>query len=162
MGNSPAVNSGNNSYNTTSNDIRGEARIQDVTIDMGAYEWTNGVDPMAQFSWNGNVDTDWSNTGNWSEGQLPTADYDAVIPTGLGNYPLIAQGVGANCLGMEVQSGASLTISPGGSLITYGNITNNGAINVQRSISNDIWHLISSPDFKCYGGSLYRRLCAVL
>ncbi len=145
LGNSPAVNSGNNSYNATATDIRGQARIQDVTIDMGAYEWTNGVDPMAQYSWTGNISSAWNETGNWSEGQLPTADYDAVIPTGLGNYPLIAQGVGANCLGMEVQSGASLTISPGGSLITYGNITNNGAINVQRSISNDIWHLISSP-----------------
>ncbi len=145
LGNSPAVNSGNNSYNATATDIRGQVRIQDVTIDMGAYEWTNGVDPMAQYSWTGNISSAWNETGNWSEGQLPTADYDAVIPTGLGNYPLIAQGVGANCLGMEVQSGASLTISPGGSLITYGNITNNGAINVQRSISNDNWHLISSP-----------------
>jgi len=145
LGNSPAVNSGKNSYNATATDIRGQARIQDVTIDMGAYEWTNGVDPMAQYSWTGNISSAWNETGNWSEGQLPTADYDAVIPTGLGNYPLIAQGVGANCLGMEVQSDASLTISPGGSLITYGNITNNGAINVQRSISNDVWHLISSP-----------------
>jgi len=40
------MNTGLNSYNaTTSTDIRGETRIQDGTIDMGAYEWTSGVDP---------------------------------------------------------------------------------------------------------------------
>ena len=42
---SPAVDTGMNSYNTTSEDVRGQARIQDTTIDIGAYEWSNGVDP---------------------------------------------------------------------------------------------------------------------
>ncbi|MCF8266127.1 MAG: DUF5123 domain-containing protein, partial [Melioribacteraceae bacterium] len=46
-GNSPAVNTGNNSYNSSSTDIRGKDRIQNTTIDMGAYEWTSGVDPEA-------------------------------------------------------------------------------------------------------------------
>jgi hypothetical protein len=45
FGNSPCVNTGNNSYNTLSTDIRGKARIQNTTIDMGAYEWTSGTDP---------------------------------------------------------------------------------------------------------------------
>jgi len=44
-GNSPAVNTGLNSYNATATDLRGQARIQDITIDMGAYEWTDGTDP---------------------------------------------------------------------------------------------------------------------
>lgn len=44
-GNSPAKNSGNNTYNASSFDIRGETRIQNTTIDMGAYEWTSGTDP---------------------------------------------------------------------------------------------------------------------
>jgi ubiquitin len=47
LGNSPCINTGNNSYNTESYDIRGEARIQEMTIDMGAYERTSGVDPAA-------------------------------------------------------------------------------------------------------------------
>jgi hypothetical protein len=47
---SPCVNTGNNEYaqapNTNvSEDIRGEVRIQNTTIDMGAYEWTSGIDP---------------------------------------------------------------------------------------------------------------------
>jgi len=45
FGNSPCVNNGNNTYNTLSTDIRGKARIQNTTIDMGAYEWTSGTDP---------------------------------------------------------------------------------------------------------------------
>ncbi len=44
-GNSPCVDAGNNSYNTETTDIRGEARIQNTTIDIGAYEWTDGVEP---------------------------------------------------------------------------------------------------------------------
>ncbi|MBU0473370.1 MAG: T9SS type A sorting domain-containing protein [Bacteroidetes bacterium] len=44
-GNSPAVNTGNNSYNSELTDLRGQARIQNTTIDMGAYEWTAGIDP---------------------------------------------------------------------------------------------------------------------
>jgi hypothetical protein len=43
--NSPAVNTGMNSCNSTATDLRGEDRIQDATIDMGAYEWTAGIDP---------------------------------------------------------------------------------------------------------------------
>ncbi len=42
---SPCVDAGNNSDNTEAKDIRGEVRIQNSTIDMGAYEWTDGVDP---------------------------------------------------------------------------------------------------------------------
>ncbi|MCF8365617.1 MAG: hypothetical protein K9H16_07545, partial [Bacteroidales bacterium] len=41
VSNSSAVNAGLNSYNSQTNDIRGEIRIQDVTVDMGAYEWTS-------------------------------------------------------------------------------------------------------------------------
>ncbi len=47
LGCSPAVNSGLNSYNTASTDVRGQARIQNTTIDMGAYEWTHDVDPYS-------------------------------------------------------------------------------------------------------------------
>lgn len=42
---SPCVNSGNDSYNVETMDVRDEARIQGGYIDMGAYEWTDGVDP---------------------------------------------------------------------------------------------------------------------
>lgn len=46
MGISPCVNTGSSSYNSLTTDIRGNARIQDAGIDMGAYEWTQGTDPL--------------------------------------------------------------------------------------------------------------------
>lgn len=45
LGNSPCVNTGNNSYNAESYDIRGKIRKQGAAIDMGAFEWTSGTDP---------------------------------------------------------------------------------------------------------------------
>ena len=47
---SPCVNTGNNDYVASpylvaNTDLRGEARIQNTTIDMGCYEWTSGTDP---------------------------------------------------------------------------------------------------------------------
>ena len=38
MSGSPAVDAGNNSHVTTTTDLDGEARIQNGTVDMGAYE----------------------------------------------------------------------------------------------------------------------------
>lgn len=42
-------------------------------------------------------------------------------------------------------AGAAFTIASGGSLITNGSISNNGTFTVQRTITKDRWHLISSP-----------------
>ena len=47
FGNSPCINSGFNSYNSTNYDIRGQNRIQNSIIDMGAYEFTSGIDPVS-------------------------------------------------------------------------------------------------------------------
>ena len=46
---SPCVNTGNNAYNSEDYDIRGENRIQNTTIDMGCYEWTEGTDPLKKY-----------------------------------------------------------------------------------------------------------------
>jgi len=43
---SPCINAGLNSYNISPLDIRGQARIQNSTIDMGAYEFTPTEDPV--------------------------------------------------------------------------------------------------------------------
>ncbi len=46
LGISPCIDAGNNDDNTLSGDIRGKERIQNGTIDMGAYEWTSGTDAL--------------------------------------------------------------------------------------------------------------------
>lgn len=47
FGTSPCVNAGVNDHNTETKDLRGETRVQNTTIDIGAYEWTSGTDPAA-------------------------------------------------------------------------------------------------------------------
>ncbi|MEI7726598.1 MAG: choice-of-anchor Q domain-containing protein [Bacteroidota bacterium] len=65
-GNSPCVNTGNNSYNTLSTDIRGQARIQNTTIDKGPYEWTSGVDPVYRIIYvNANVSGGAGDGSSW-------------------------------------------------------------------------------------------------
>ena len=66
-GNSPCVNTGNNSYNGETYDIRGEARIQNTTIDMGAWEWTSGMEPVSDTVYVDSIATAGGNTGtNWA------------------------------------------------------------------------------------------------
>jgi predicted outer membrane repeat protein len=74
-GNSPCVNAGFNTYNSETTDIRGEERIQN-TIDMGAYEWTAGIDPayesvfVKQDASGNNDGTDWANAFNLLQSAL--------------------------------------------------------------------------------------------
>src|SRR5690625_1117686 len=42
--------------------------------------------------WTGARDRNWNNTANWSLGEIPSLQTDAIIPLGLGRYPLIEQG----------------------------------------------------------------------
>lgn len=43
--NSPALNTGNNTYNSTTLDLAGNTRIYDTTIDLGAYEFSGCTSP---------------------------------------------------------------------------------------------------------------------
>ena len=54
-------------------------------------------------------------------------------------------GGSADCFDLTVNDDASLTVQSGGSLITSGTITNNGTINLQKTISDAQFHLVSSP-----------------
>lgn len=87
---SPAINTGMNSYNSTAIDLRGEDRIQDATIDMGAYEWTAGSDPRGIIYVDS--DADGASTGlSWADAynSLQTALYQAI----LGDEIWIAAGI---------------------------------------------------------------------
>lgn len=104
-------------------------------------------------NWTGAVDTDWATAGNWCGG-VPTSSIDALIPSGLTNYPIISTGTDATCNDLTIQSGATLTIastsaSATGSLDVNGSTSISGTINVQRWIPDDLagddWHIISSP-----------------
>lgn len=65
QGTSPCVNTGNNAYNTLGTDMRGNLRIQNTTIDMGVYEWTNGSDPYSDILYVKHDATGANNGSSW-------------------------------------------------------------------------------------------------
>jgi len=101
------------------------------------------------WNWTGAISTAWGTAGNWSRSDQATATVptaaDNVSIQGTNNDPVVASGVGASCNNLIVNSGASLTVQSGGSLITNGSITNNGTIEIKRDISQSAWHLTSIP-----------------
>ena len=64
--------------------------------------------------WTGCLSTDWNTAGNWASGAVPTAIDDVVIPSAPANQPVLS--TTATAKSVEVQSGASLSITVAGSL----------------------------------------------
>jgi len=95
--------------------------------------------------WTGNTSSSWNTASNWSLSATPVSAATVIIPDGTSYQPEIGNSVGASCNHLFVNSGATLTIKSGGSLITNGTITNNGTITMERSISESVWHLVASP-----------------
>ena len=150
---SPCADAGNNSAISESYDIRGPNYGRKLSktdgsagdIDMGAYEYQYDIDPVASISWTAGASTSaWETTTNWQGDIVPLGTYDVCIPV-TATDPLLASGIAADCNDMNVNDGASLTVESGGSLITNGTITNNGTINMNLSVDDGEWHLISIP-----------------
>lgn len=95
-------------------------------------------------TWTGAISSNWNTSGNWSTGVVPGASDDVVIANA-GTAPIIGSGVQADCNNLTVNAGATLTIASGGSLITAGTITRNGTINIEHTMTDGHWHLVSSP-----------------
>ena len=127
-------------------DQRGESR-REYYPTIGAYEFQ-----ITALSWTGASSSDWNTTSNWNPVTLPITTDDITIPdvSGKALAPVIDQTGTANCNDLTIESGGSLTIQSGisgtGSLITSGIITNDGTVNVERYVSESIWHLISVPN----------------
>ena len=93
--------------------------------------------------------TDWATPGNWSEGTIPTAAENVVIPD-LANDPIIGATTGA--VANDITTNNVLTIASGGSLIVSGTATGN--ITYNTTIADGNWHLVSSPlAGETYGGA---------
>lgn len=73
-------------------------------------------------TWYGAFSSDWFNGDNWCGG-VPAAATDVVIPYPSTNYPVISGATTAYCNSLSINSGASLTIEPGGQATILGSLT---------------------------------------
>ena len=102
-------------------DIDGTTRLSPP--DMGADEFNTTGGGIGQ--WAG-VNTNWNDGANWC-GALPTANTDVTIPNGRSNYPIISSSNPvANTKNLTIGNTATVTISSGGKLNIYGNISSPG------------------------------------
>jgi len=117
----------------------------DANINNGYPYLLMDAPPSPLITWDGSESTDWNTAANWDGNTIPSVPADVII-VNVANQPVINSAMGgASCNNLTVNSGASLTVQSGGSLITNGAITNNGTINIQRTITKNRWHLISAP-----------------
>ncbi len=81
--------------------------------------------------WTGNSSTVWDNTTNWSNAKVPTSAANAIIPTTPdgGIFPEID--INAYCMNLNIESGAKVTIEPGGALTLMGKFNNDGTLIIE-------------------------------
>ncbi len=154
---SNSVNVGDNASNTQTEDLDGNTRIQDATIDLGPYE---GITTVT--TWQGSSSTDWALGSNWSDG-VPSSGVSAIIPASASNQPEIDAGITYEVDNITIENGAVLTlknnafftvkgnmmgtgdllINSGGSVIADGSSTVNTIYRRTLDTTNQYW--ISSP-----------------
>lgn len=118
-------------------------------------------------SWIGLANSEWDNSANWCGG-VPDVTTDITILSTAPHKPEISL-ISAHSKTLTIQGGAQLTIRPGGELTVAETTTNNGVIHIKSSASGDgsfitnqsisgsgsftverylsanTWHLVSSP-----------------
>ncbi len=77
--------------------------------------------------WLGNTSNDWTVSGNWLCGNVPSSTDSVLILSGRPNQPVLASGTG-NTKTLQLASGATVGISMGAQLNVSGNLVNNGII----------------------------------
>ena len=124
------------------------------------------------FTWVGSESTDWKTDANWDGNSVPTATDNVLVPD-VARDPIVNEvaATPAICKDLTLQTGAVLTIAAGKALTVSGSLTNSagttglvinshatngtgslkilgsvsGSATVERDLSLDKWHLISSP-----------------
>nr|NQU88828.1 T9SS type A sorting domain-containing protein [Bacteroidota bacterium] len=131
--------------NVTFEDFTGIFAGEDFDWDpYGRIDWYTGVPGL----WTGIASSDWFDSGNWSDGNVPNATTDVTIPNACPNYPLVS-GITAYCRSIVVESGAELeigntTLSTEFSLEINGNLTMNNAAGIIEC--NSIYWYAGSTD----------------
>ena len=155
-----AINSGLWDASITT-DQRGTARHH-FNPAIGAFE----LNPAPGY-WTGAINNKWNVTGNWSTNAFPTTQ-DNVSITNVSNDPVV--NMASSCRDITIAPDAVLTINSTFTLEVRGSLTNSagttglviksdvsgtgslwvcgnvsGSATVERYMTPDVWHLISSP-----------------
>lgn len=113
------------------------------TVDK-AFNYSNEITVSdATNNWVGITDRDWGTASNWSKNSVPTLSDDVTIHSTTSNQPIIGATTGASVNNLTVDSGASLSVTSGGSIIVGG--TSSGDFTYNRNLSSTNWYLVSSP-----------------
>ncbi len=157
----------NHSYNGMSNVVVTSLslRTTDQTILASSYGrglYTGKFKANDLTTWTGTIDSDWTNTANWSNG-IPATNIDVKIPE-TNNPPEINATV--TLANLSIENNAELTITSSGALTVEEDVTNEGLLTINANISNsgtlivegnatgnitynrfvsDNWHLVSAP-----------------
>ncbi len=123
--------------NNGNNSSAGDFLIQSIVFN-------NSATPPNIFS--AETDNDWATATNWSLNEIPTGASNVTIPTNTNTT--IGASTAATVNNLSVDSGGSVTMSAGSSLIvngtSTGNVTYNRNLNFVSGNANG-WHLVSSP-----------------
>ncbi len=94
-------------------------------------------------TWDGSESSDWNTAGNWDKDAVPTINDNVIITTDGSAAVISGGGNGASCNELTINSGATLNIEDGGSLIAN---TSTGTVTVERELNGmQQYHFLSSP-----------------
>ncbi|MCD4697131.1 MAG: glycoside hydrolase, partial [Bacteroidales bacterium] len=97
-------------------------------------DYTIYVTPAAPNQWTGTINSDWSNTGNWSLGHVPTQDEDVNIYSSAPNMPIMYDGTTAFCKNLTINSGATLDMQQYSYFDVYGSFNSDYGTFTQTGI----------------------------
>ena len=136
------------------------AQIQTFDVDFGG---ANQQFRLISHEWNGNTDSDWANTSNWTPSTIPSVTSNVRIPD-VTNKPIINANASLHDILINTNSSLQVNnhVTISGDLTNFGttNLTSNaslilnglstGNITFQKSINfvsgnSNGWHLMSSP-----------------
>lgn len=134
-------------FHTDMGFVGGRARSASSTVYIDNITINDSPDNIYTTTWNG-TSSDFSDSSNWSSGS-PNTSSSIIIPSGTANAPLINSTTGISVDELNINSGASITIQGGGSLIASSS-TGTGTINYTRTLTANVdadkaWHLVASP-----------------
>ncbi len=136
-------------------------------IPASTYYIPGQISELCNSYWTGNIDDDWFNSGNWTNG-IPSTTKDAIVPVVDPNpYPVITGN--ADCKEADIAAAASITIETAGTLTAHndfnndgsliikstatgdgsfidnGTITGSGSASIERYLESQKWHFVSPP-----------------